>query len=425
MRNCLKFAAVAFGLAVSVAASAQVAFNVIAVPQSPANSFTAINNSSQVVANGDKQTSGDVAVWSRTTGFEDLGLSGANAAAAAMNDSGEVVGAGNPEGSGAVQAFVFGPGTGVQCRGSRGGVLSAASGVNESGTVVGLSYTAAKTQHAFLWTPESGMEDLTPQLQSIGGATAVGVNSANEVAGYYFSNGDRNPVAFLWTAAGGLQNLAPAGAIALGINDAGTIVGQAPNARGFKHACAWSSTGQMTDLGTLGGATSSALAINNRGWIVGTSLTISKKGLLRVFLWTPSAGMQDLATLAGVSKQLQPYSLQVNDYGVIAVSTNKGISLYSPLMRVALTSSANPSKVAQPVTFTATVGSIAGAPQDGEAVTFKIAGQVVGSATLVNGVAQFTTAAIPKGAHIVSAEYAGDANYLASPYTALHQVVNP
>ncbi len=132
-----------------------------------------------------------------------------------------------------------------------------------------------------------------------------------------------------------------------------------------------------------------------------------------------------MATLAGVSKQLQPYSLQVNDYGVIAVSTNKGISLYSPLMRVALTSSANPSKVAQPVTFTATVGSIAGAPPDGEAVTFKIAGQVVGSATLVNGVAQFTTAAIPKGAHIVSAEYAGDANYLASPYTALHQVVNP
>ena len=108
MRNCLKFAAVAFGLAVSVAASAQVAFNVIAVPQSPANSFTAINNSSQVVANGDKQTSGYAAVWSRTTGFEDLGLSGANAAAAAMNDSGEVVGAGNPEGSGAVQAFVSG-----------------------------------------------------------------------------------------------------------------------------------------------------------------------------------------------------------------------------------------------------------------------------------------------------------------------------
>src|SRR6266481_2243689 len=179
----------------------------------------------------------------------------------------------------------------------------------------------------------------------------------------------------------------------------------------------------INDSGTLGGGQSSALSINSRGWIVGTSLTSSGTGILHGFLWTPSGGMQDFSVLAGTSQQA--YSLQVNDFGVVAISTNKGCYLLVPKMASTITSSANPSVVGQPVTFTATMTSIAGPPPDGEMVQFVVSGKVYGSSPLKGVVAQFTTSAIPVGSHIVVAKYFGDANYLPAKYTAVTQQVNP
>jgi len=133
--------------------------------------------------------------------------------------------------------------------------------------------------------------------------------------------------------------------------------------------------------------------------------------------------MQDFSVLAGTSQQA--YSLQVNDFGVIAISTNKGCYLLVPKMASTITSSANPSVVGQPVTFTATIMSIAGPPPDGEMVQFVVSGKVYGSSPLKGGVAKFTTSAIPVGSHIVVAKYFGDANYLPAKYTAVTQQVNP
>ena len=80
------------------------------------------------------------------------------------------------------------------------------------------------------------MQDLTPQLTSSGGATAMAVNSANQVVGYYYPNGNSGALGFLWTQNGGLQNLGAAGTLAFGINDSGTVVGQTPVAKGYRHA---------------------------------------------------------------------------------------------------------------------------------------------------------------------------------------------
>jgi probable HAF family extracellular repeat protein len=347
-------------------------------------------------------------------------MNSSNSTGAAINNSGVVAGAGNS--SGLSEAFVYQPGHGIEWLGSLGSGMSVATGINDSGAVVGFSYNGADEQHAFLWTAGSGMQDLTTDLTSIGGATATGINSSNEVVGYYFPNGSNNSVGFTWTQDGGLQNLGPAGTIAQGVNDAGTVVGQWPAGNGYKHAFSWTSSGGFLDLGTLGGS-SSALSINNQGWVVGTSLATTGKGILHGFLWTPSAGMRDFTTLAGLIAGEQVSSAQINDLGVIAIATNKSGYLLLPKVLGTFTSSANPSVFGQPVTFTANLSSITGPPPDGEIVTFSVSGKVVGSAPLSGGVAQFTISSITVGGHAVVVNYPGDASHIAVKCAALNQKV--
>jgi probable HAF family extracellular repeat protein len=421
VKNTNKIVIVAvFALLFSGFAFSQAVLKIVPVPGSSPNSLIAINNGGRVVVNSG---TGQVSTWNRISGTQVLGLSGNNSAGADINSSGDVVGAGDPNNSGNLQAFFWQPTGGAQWLGSLGGNWSVASGINNSGAAVGLSYTSAYMQHAFLWTQGGGMQDLTPDLTSNGGATAVAINSSNQVTGYYVPNGSSNTQGFIWTQAGGLQSLGSAGTLAYAINDSGTVVGQSPDANGNRHAFSWTQAGGIKDLGTLGGGQSSAFSINSRGWIVGTSLTSSGTGILHGFLWTPSGGMQDFSVLAGTSQQA--YSLQVNDFGVVAISTNKGCYLLVPKMASTITSSANPSVVGQPVTFTATMTSIAGPPPDGEMVQFVVGGKVYGSSPLKGGVAKFTTSAIPVGSHIVVAKYFGDANYLPAKYTAVTQQVNP
>jgi Bacterial Ig-like domain (group 3)/FG-GAP-like repeat len=89
-----------------------------------------------------------------------------------------------------------------------------------------------------------------------------------------------------------------------------------------------------------------------------------------------------------------------------------------------LTSSQNPAIAGQSVTFTATVSSTIGAPPDGETVTFKQNGSVIGTATTVNGVATFSTSSLPTGKSNIRAGYAGDKSIFSSASAVLVQVVN-
>jgi hypothetical protein len=84
-----------------------------------------------------------------------------------------------------------------------------------------------------------------------------------------------------------------------------------------------------------------------------------------------------------------------------------------------LVMSSSQSTAGQPVTFTATV---TGASPTGT-VTFADVNEVLGTAPLVDGVATLTATGLSRGAHQITASYAGDSNNLGSTSAKLkHQV---
>ncbi|HZS90342.1 MAG TPA: Ig-like domain repeat protein, partial [Chloroflexota bacterium] len=90
-----------------------------------------------------------------------------------------------------------------------------------------------------------------------------------------------------------------------------------------------------------------------------------------------------------------------------------------------VTSSANPSLLGQPVTFTATVSVVApGAGTPTGSVSFYDGTTLLGTAALSGNQAQFTTSSLGVGSHNITASYSGDGNFNGSTSTTLVQQVN-
>jgi probable HAF family extracellular repeat protein len=79
------------------------------------------------------------------------------------------------------------------------------------------------------------------------------------------------------------------------INNRGQVAGVADLPDGRHHAFLWEN-GRMRDLGTLGGKNSEARKINNKGQIVGVAET--RTGAEHAFLWS-GGRMRDLGTFSG------------------------------------------------------------------------------------------------------------------------------
>lgn len=103
---------------------------------------------------------------------------------------------------------------------------------------------------------------------------------------------------------------------AFGVNNSGTVVGDRGDNRGpnGSHAIVVSATGQLTDLGSLGGYTA-ALAINSQGTVVGEGQT---SGSFRAFL-SDGHNLTDLNTLIKkIPDFLVVSATSINDAGQIA-----------------------------------------------------------------------------------------------------------
>jgi Bacterial Ig-like domain (group 3) len=149
-----------------------------------------------------------------------------------------------------------------------------------------------------------------------------------------------------------------------------------------------------------------------------------------------SSGSQTLGTasLSGNTASLTTSFSAAGTYSITAKYSGDGNntgSTSSTLSQViiastttTLVSSLNPSFVGQALTFSATVSSTAGAPPNGETITFKNGSSVLGTAPLSGGIASLTTSSLPAGIYPITASYAGDANFSASISPGLRQVVN-
>jgi len=195
------------------------------------------------------------------------------------------------------------------------------NGINNLGQVVGTSYFGAGKQGAFRTEPNSPIDPATDTIAGYGFSNSI--NDSGQVAGtlggapFAFRtapNSQFNPATDLLGSLGGSPDLS----IANGINNLGQVVGSAvvPSAgtnfgiavfHAFRTAPNSPINPATDDLGTLGGVpdyrgqASVANAINDKGQVVGNSLTVN--GETHAFRTAPNSPINpstdDLGTLGG------------------------------------------------------------------------------------------------------------------------------
>jgi|GEM_PF-797410 parallel beta-helix repeat (two copies) len=133
---------------------------------------------------------------------------------------------------------------------------------------------------------------------------------------------------------------------------------------------------------------------------------------------------QATITLSNLAVGTHPLTATYNGNVNFASSTSNPLAqVVDPASSTtAVTSSANPSGVGDPVTFAATVSSPSGSPTGTVAFTDGL--QALGTANLSGGQASLTITNLSAGDHVITATYSGDSIVTASASAPLTQSVN-
>ncbi|MFO0915797.1 MAG: PEP-CTERM sorting domain-containing protein [Pirellulales bacterium] len=240
-----------------------------------------------------------------------------------VNASGNVTGRATG-GAGGSNYGVYHDGAGWQLAGWVGGTRGNGFGINDSNQMVGnMRLPSGDYSRAFVWSPVGG----TVQLPTIhpddpgnavpayggfeGGSYATGINASGVVVGSSgISDTHGSDRGFKWTTSGGMTNLGtPASqglagladftqSYAQNLNDTGLIVGAADRGSGLTRAVYWDTNDVIHDIGTLGGNSGWAYAVNDDNVIVGFSNNGSGN---RGFVFMPGGTITDLNTLLASS----------------------------------------------------------------------------------------------------------------------------
>lgn len=219
--------------------------------------------------------------------------------------------------------------------GTLGGDSSLANAIDPNGRVAGSAgVTYAKPHYfwqgrysdAFLWDGGT-MSDLGHLPGSRTPTVFVSaLNSRGDVAGAEFDGNGGGNIAFC-RIAGKFTNLAPPGTIdshAMGINDAGVVVGRACGSHGYA-AYAWTD-GKLRPVGDAGAEGIEANGINNHNQIVGMAVVSlgpmdvhGRRRNCRAVVWD-AGKRKDLGDLLGSRDDGPTYSdaFAINDDGGIA-----------------------------------------------------------------------------------------------------------
>lgn len=304
----------------AMSCSGQRRYQAVLLDFGPGVTAVAMNNRGAFVGSIRVENAAHAMLWDPANRLQDLGtLGGAESAARAINDLGQVVGWAETA-DGVRHAFRWERGAGMVDLGTLGGE-SEALGLNNNGQIVGFSYVSDTDFHAFCTAPNSAINPNADDLGTLGGALsmAYAVNTQGTVAGWS-SNGNVAR-AFQWDVflgmfdLGTLDNRDQQNSSALGINEAGQIVGWSDVGIQSIRAALWDGAAGISDLGRLTYTRSHAIAVNSSATIVGL---VESDDAGAAFVW--SGGEQwELHRL--VDPALQPEELlsvsAINDLGQI------------------------------------------------------------------------------------------------------------
>ncbi|MCX5890858.1 MAG: hypothetical protein NTY36_15635 [Deltaproteobacteria bacterium] len=191
--------------------------------------------------------------------------------------------------------------------------------INDAKQIVGCIFSVPQ---AFLWTSNKGYTLLKP-LGSNTGCLAAAINKQGQIVGSSV-NANGYWHACLWNdpAQPPIELVSaddPTHSGASGINDAGLIVGYYGDPA-HKHAYKWTAPMQGTDLGTLGGSTSTATGVNNAGQIVGEAADV--QGITRACIW--NSGSQSPQSLGLTALLSSAYCIN-NQGNVVGYYSPSGI----------------------------------------------------------------------------------------------------